>query len=586
MRRRRKILIAAASSIVVIGATTPVWLPIVADLAEPTIRRQVLAIASDLLKPRVEVGRLDYSFPLSVDIVDLRLISTDENEQEVVLLDAPRVGITLDRLPILAGPLVFRDFELNDVKVQLLAESSGSILGWSDLLTIDDEPDDTKSDDRPVSEIFSIDRITVEDLTLEYALVGNPDRMVLDNLDFVIDNKGKKGTDVIDLGRGPGWYAVDTVLERKGLFEIKVDGGLDIDTLVLELDSLDLDMTIDDDSIGFLPPQFQGIARDRKINGSFDGSVKGTFSLDDPKSDRTNFSMDVRPTSLAIDDYLMEIDKATIAGRYQDEVFVVDPMEAHLFGGIVRGTLRIADEKRRGLSPEEFDSLRSPDTEPITPPTSINPEIEKRVADLQELSDKFVPSAAFDTALEIATGLRMFASLEIDKVKLSKIHRTKPEDPQKISGELSAGIESDTNLGRPLATLGGGGQLQIVNGRFTGGPLVSALSRVMRVVTLSPTEKDWLVSEFTIRDERIQISSIQALAGPIGVRGSGWINFEGQVDLELNGGPLEGLQATAGRIGELTSLITDRFAKYVVTGPIQNPRVRLAPFRIRFDRPQ
>ena len=65
--------------------------------AEP---RQVLAIASQLLKPRVEVGRLDYSFPLSVDIVDLRLIGTDEGNREVVLLDAPRVGITLDRLPI------------------------------------------------------------------------------------------------------------------------------------------------------------------------------------------------------------------------------------------------------------------------------------------------------------------------------------------------------------------------------------------------------------------------------------------------------------------------------------------------------
>ena len=587
MRRRWKILIATASTLAVIGASAPLWLPIVANLAEPTIRRQVLAIASDLLKPRVEVGRLKYTFPLSVDIVDLRLIGTDEKNQDVVLLDAPRVGITLDRLPILAGPLVFRNFELENVKVQLLAESSGNIVGWGDLLADDDSSDDdASSDDRPISEIFSIDRIYVEDLTLEYALIDNPDRMVLDKLDFTIDNKGKKGTSKIDLGRGPGWYAVDTVLERKGLFEIKIDGGLDIDSLLLELASLDLNLQIDDQSIGFLPPQLQGIVRNRKINGSLDGSLKGIFSLNDPKSDQTSFAVDIRPTSLAIDDYLVEIDKAMIQGRYREEVFVVDPAEVHVFDGVLKGVLRIADEKRRGLSVEEFESLKSSGAAEESAPIPRDPKNEKRIADLQDLSDNFVPTGAFDSAVEIATGLRMFTSLDIDKLDLSKIHRANPADPQKISGRLSAGVETDTNLGSPLISLGGGGQLQVVDGRFTGGRLVSALARIMRVVTLSPTEKDWLVSEFTIRDERIQISSIQALAGPIGVRGKGWVGFDGQMDLEVNGGPLEGLQATTGVIGQLTGFITDRFAKYVVSGPIQDPRVRIAPFRIRFNRPQ
>ena len=586
MRRRRKILIGTLTTIAVIAAATPLWLPMVANLAEPVIRRQVLAIASQLLKPRVEVGRLDYSFPLSVDIVDLRLIGTDEGNREVVLLDAPRVGITLDRLPILAGPLVFRDFQLEDVKVQLLAQSSGAILGWSDLLADDDPGDDADGDDRPVSEIFSIDRIAVEDLTLEYALVDNPNRMVLDDLDFVVNNKGKKGSTTIDLGRGPGWYAIDTVLERTGLFEIKIDGGLDIDTLVIELASLDVDLKLDEKSVGFLPPQFQGIVKERRITGGLDCSVKGTFSLDDPRSDKTFFNAEIRPTSLAIDDYLVKIDKAGIQGRYKDEILVVDPVEVHVFDGLLTGTVRIADEKSRGLSPKELAAAKSSEPKQPTPPTTIDPRIRKRAPELMELSDKFVPTGALDSAIELATGLHMFASLDIDKVQLSKIHRVDPKAPRKISGKLSAGIEADTNLGRPLSDLGGGGQLQIVDGRFTGGPLVSALSRVMRIVTLSPTEKDWLNADFSIRDERIQIGSFSALSGPIGARGNGWIGFDGRLDLEMNAGPLEGLQATAGTIGTLTGLITDRLATYVVTGSVQEPRVVLAPLGIRFSRPK
>ena len=94
------------------------------------------------------------------------------------------------------------------------------------------------------------------------------------------------------------------------------------------------------------------------------------------------------------------------------------------------------------------------------------------------------------------------------------------------------------------------------------------------------------VSKLAIRDERIQIGSFSALSGPIGARGNGWIGFDGRLDLEMNAGPLEGLQATAGTIGTLTGLITDRLATYVVTGSVQEPRVVLAPLGIRFSRPK
>ena len=589
MRRRRKILISSASALVIAVLATPLWLPLVTDLAEPIIRREVLSIASDLLEPQVEIGRLDYSFPLGIQITNLRMISRDDREKEVVILDAPKVDITLDRLPILAGPLVFRTFEIEDVKIQLLAETSGAIVGWSDLLKGDDSsrsPASSGDDPRPVSEIFSIDHISVEDLTVEYALVDNPNRMVLDGLDFEIDNQGKNGSQSVDLEKGPGWYAIDTVLQRSGLFKIHIDGGLDIDTLKAEVAALDIDAKIDETSIGFLPPQLQTVVRDRRIRGQLDASVKGSFSLDDPRSDDTTFSIQLHPTSMAIDEHLVELDKASLDGRYRDEILVFDPIEVTLFDGTARGTVRIADETNRGLTPVEIDATLRADAEQNAPPTSESSEVTAGILDAKELAKNYVPSVAFDKGLELATGVHLFASIDLDGIDLSRIHRINPSDPQKTAGKLSAGVELDTNLGRPLATLGGGGELEVVDGRFTGGPLVKALAGVMRIVTLSPTQKDWLTSQFQIREERIRITRIEGLAGPIGFRGRGSIGFDGQVDLEVNSGPLEGLQATSGAIGRLTSLITDRFITYVVTGPIRNPRIRVAPLGIRFDRPK
>ena len=129
-----------------------------------------------------------------------------------------------------------------------------------------------------------------------------------------------------------------------------------------------------------------------------------------------------------------------------------------------------------------------------------------------------------------------------------------------------------------MKSLGGGGEARITEGRFTGGPLVKALAGVMRIMTLSPSQKDELQTTFIIRDELIDLTSFSALAGPIGARGKGTIGLVDQsLDLRMNAGPLEGLQATAGLLGEAFGALTDRLAKYLVRGTIGDPKVSVAP---------
>ena len=584
MRRRWKILSIGAGVIAAVAAASPLWLPVVARMAEPIIRKQVLSIVSDLLKPRVEIARFEYTFPLSVKILDLRLISQSKTDAEVVIFEAPDVDITLDRLPILGGAIVFREFRLDGVTARFLSEEDGQLLGWSELLKDDDSSSDDDADDRPISEIFAIDKIAVRSFTAEYSLVGRAEKMVLDGLDFEVDSKGKQGGKSIDLGRGPGWYEVNTNLNREGLFDISLDGGLDIDTLILDIKKLDLDLILDEKSTGYLPPQLQGIVKNRQIDGRIDASISGTINLEDPRRDDTRFQVRMRPTRLAIDDYKVEITEGQMDGVFKDEVLRIDPFSISLFDGTISATAKIADEEHRGI-PDPVASTTDVSDQSVSPTDLARSE--REIANqkaIQDLSKDFVPSKAFDAALKIATGLRLFATLDVDRIQISKINRINDEDGEQVSGLLSAGIEADTNLGRPFVTLGGGGEVEVVQGVFKSDPIISGLAKIMRVVTFSGKEKDWLTTTFLIRDQKIEIQTINALAGAIGLRGKGSVGLDGTLDLSLNGGPLEGLQATTGTVGEMTGWITDRLAKYVVTGSVDDPKISVAPLGIRiFD---
>ena len=579
-RRRRWRWIIGIS--VVLLLLTPVWLTLLTRLFEPTIRREVLAIAQDLLEPEVTVGELVYEFPLGVRIKDLKLVSGSDTDRPTTILDAPEVDIVLDRLPIFGGPIVFRDFRLHQVTATILSSQDGSIVGWENLLT---GSDDVGEDDRPVSEIFSIDRIDVDDLTVVYEIEGNPNRMVLDQLSFEIDSRGKKGNTSIDLGRGPGWYAIDTELKRPDFFTVTLAGGLDIDTLDVELERLGLVAMIEDDDCSHLPPQLQSIIVEHRIEGKIDASVEGFFNLREPRRDDTRFDVTLGHTTLAIDQFLVDIDQGSLAGRYEREVLIVDPVSVDLFGGSISATLKVADEATRGLPPLP-DSILAQDAqtegevmaEPEDP--QDQPTLAERLAKIRDDTGKLIPEAALAEAVELAKQYRAVVTLRVDDVQLSNIHRLNQTDPSKLAGIAEAAVDVDFNLGAPLKSAGGGGQFQVTEGRFTGGPLVKGLASVMRLVTLSPGEKDWLVGEFLIRDESLVFSSLQALAGPIGIRATGSVDFDGRLNLRANAGPLEGLQSSAGKLGSLTAAVTDRLVRYLIRGTIDQPRISVAPLGI------
>ena len=179
MPRLRKFLVRVLIVIAILAVTSPIWISLVARLAEPTIRAQLLGLAAEYVKPTLSIEKLEYSFPLHVKMINPRLTSTGSDGKPVDILTADEVGITLDRLPIFDGPLVFRDLDFENPVAKILVNKEGDVIGWGDFIKDSDKDSDgtstadSSSDDRPISDIFAIDQINVEGLDFEYLIEGN-----------------------------------------------------------------------------------------------------------------------------------------------------------------------------------------------------------------------------------------------------------------------------------------------------------------------------------------------------------------------------------------------------------------------------
>ena len=196
-----------------------------------------MTVISIYINPEVKIKKIEYTWPLSVTVSGVSMTTVHpKTKKPFEILSFGRAEITLNEIPSTGDPLIFRDFKIESPKIVVEVLDDGTVVGWDDFLKdTTDQPADVKP-----SEIFAIDVVEVKQFTFEYALEGYEDRMVLDKLDFSIDNKGKVEDKDVELPQGKGWYVVDTELTRSDLFSIGITGGIDIDALDVAIDRLHL----------------------------------------------------------------------------------------------------------------------------------------------------------------------------------------------------------------------------------------------------------------------------------------------------------------------------------------------------------
>ncbi len=319
----------------------------------------------------------------------------------------------------------------------------------------------------------------------------------------------------------PGWYRFDARVGRPSVFDLDVEARLNIDTAQLELSQVTARLAVAPSQYRFFPPELQSILRRHEVAGTLAFRLTGMLPLRDPAGADLEAQVRLTDARIAFGDYVLPVASMVADLRLVDRELRVDPMMIAALGGTVEVAGRIG------------------------------------------LHDDLPAEAAIN-----GRGVRLEEAL-----------RHRGDGPPRFAGRVGAeGMVSGslTALGR---TFRGGGEVSVEDGRLVN---IAIIGELFRALEARPhvSGADHGTAHLELFGDRVRMTKLNLVSGPIAVRGDGDFLYDGRLDLRLNAGVLERLQSLLGPIGDLMGLLSDRLIPYHVTGTLREPKVVVRPLGI------
>jgi hypothetical protein len=310
-----------------------------------------------------------------------------------------------------------------------------------------------------------------------------------------------------------GWYAIDALFARHPLFRWKVDGGINVDSGILRFDQSKLNMKLVPDQYPLLLPDVQAFVRQHEITGELEAILDGPVPLQAGKPLQLNLDVRLVGGHIAFGDYLLPVDQLDLASRFSEDVFTVETLEYRGLGGQANAAGRI--------------NLRS---------LSASAAIDAR-------------DLLIDQALRSADGA------------------------SQLKGKLSVSGSATADLASIDSTSDGTGRMSVTEGRLVQIPIISRLIGAIKLSNGASDGTDRASADLQLIGDRLRMTRIEIVSGPLGARGEGDVRFDSNLDFRLSAGPFEGLRNSLGGVGNVLNRVTDGLVVYYVTGTFDKPVV-------------
>ena len=551
--KRKLILYPLIGVLVLAGGLFGVWCWIGmagSSALERWIGGQVKSIASSYLNPRVEFDDLDYQKPYTVVLTKFRLTVDDPDNagQTLDVIHVDKLRLELAEIPRQGKPIRIQKLILDHPKINAIsARSDGKFMGFQNMLKERKEVGSKPAQEEAtrLSDVFQIVLLQIIEGQMVYESRGSGQPpMILDAINSRLDVEKDD----------QGWYKLAATLERKPVFGLKASGRLDLDHLVLALDSLQLDIELGQQQYGKLPGQIQQALKEHEVTGTLKLAASGRLPLGDPASGDLAATLSMDKVHFVAGEYKGEADNLSGKVLLKDHRTVLD----HLDADTLKGKIHLAAD------------------------VALTDPFDGRV----QLTAKDI---LMEETLRAAGG--------------------GGGGEPKYKGAVNTEITLTGPMDKILTRSGGGGWLKLRNGRLVslriisdiGQALAQRISSILTGGKEGRPDTDSADLEFQFIGDKIHFTQIFAQTSSFAIKGHGDAWFDKRLDLLLNGGPpdkllsaLDGgggggnqvvnavgdvLHAVGRGATDITSGILSQVATIVVGGTTDQPNVRVEPFR-------
>lgn len=490
---------------------------------EQWIGRQIVAIVNTFLVPQLSFDEVAYTAPADVALSKVALRSPDG----VRLFELEGFELALAETPSMGQPVVIEKVVIDRGRVNLLHdEKSGGLRGFSPFVksTDADQPIRTEVESQPaqefrLSDVLRLRLIDLRDIGIRYDPGGDQPPFEIDGISTQLKVEPTAST------ADRGWYKFDFAVDRGPALHLEMRGRVNLDSHDFELDQGRIAVRVGPETMSSLPSSLQMLLRQYDATGDLDLTVKGNIPTNDPLAGEATAKVVLRDFRVALGERRLIIENLEIEAALGERKMTMKALNGRLLGGELSAAFSV------------------------------------------DLGDTNMPAEFSWTGKNLDIG------------------EWRPEGGTPENSLV--GLVSTTGSGRAALTglpqsLSGSGEIQLRDARLVGLPMMSALTRIMKIqVPPSLSRGDRADARFEFTPKGIQIKRIDIVTALVAARGEGLVGYDTGLDIRMNAGPLEKVQSLLGKVGDLLAHATDKLVAYKVEGRIGEPVVRVMVFEQR-----
>jgi hypothetical protein len=519
---KRKLIIAIP--VVVILLVAGVVLFLIYGTGSAAVQRwiagQLGAVAGDYLNPRLSLGALRYQYPLTAVVDDVRLVADDPAKPgaTVDIFVAKHVTLKMAEIPRPGQPLRIRRLILDhpEFRAVTVSEKDSGLVGYGNLL----KGQPAAQPAVKLTDVFEIRLIQIVDGLVVYnPRTPGAKPMEIDQITCDLNVEPAKGSET-------GWYTLEMDLDRKPVFATHFAGRVNIDTRVVDVQPVRVELKLGREQDHYLPPQIQSILKEHEVSGDLVVEVSGLVHAGDWRASSLKAQVTLTDANFAAGEHHFPVDRLQVLWTMADRRGTLENFDAGLLGGRLEARGEVA---LNGPLDGHFD-------------------------------------------------------LHLTDIRLEQCLRSAAGGEGKYKGDLSGQIGWHGPLTDALKQSQGSGTIRIVDGRLDQLPVLSvllnAVTKTMKAAHISSGRKsDTADMAFTFEGDRVNFNKVFVVTRMAALHGDGDIYFDTRLDMLFNAGAVEKIESVLGRVGAFLGRITDEISAYTVTGTLAEPKVgvKVAP---------